>query len=80
MYPTDKIYPIIFNFSESESVNELFEDLGYEGANFIELTGSLLINLLLIFSSRIVLFVTNFTIKKFLSKYQFVRRQAIKLK
>ena len=38
MYPTDEIYPLFFDFSESECVNEQFEDLGYEGANFVELT------------------------------------------
>ena len=45
MYPTDKIYPQIFSFSETKSYNLRFEDLGYEGINFIELSGSALINI-----------------------------------
>ena len=47
MYPTDEIYEEVFDFSESESPIEQFEDLGYEGANFLGLTGSLIINLAL---------------------------------
>ena len=48
MYPTDEIYGAIFNFTESESPIDQFEDLGYEGANYLSLTGSLLINLMLL--------------------------------
>jgi hypothetical protein len=47
MYPTDEIYGAIFEFTDSESPVEQFEDLGYEGANFLDLTGSLIINLIL---------------------------------
>ena len=46
MYPTDDIYEYL-NLTESESPIEQFEDLGYEGANFFTLTGSLLINIIL---------------------------------
>ena len=35
MYPTDEIYPYIFNFSETKSPNPLLEFLGYSGTNFI---------------------------------------------
>ena len=74
MYPTDEIYPLFFDFSESESVNEQFEDLGYEGANFVELTGSLLINIIFIILSRTLLFTLNKIIKKFFSQYEYARR------
>jgi hypothetical protein len=47
MYPTDKIYEYVFDLTESESPIEQFEDLGYEGADFLNLTGSLLINILM---------------------------------
>ena len=47
MYPTDEIYAIFFEFSETTSPIEHFEDLGYEGSNFVELSGSTLINLIL---------------------------------
>jgi hypothetical protein len=78
MYPTDVINPLFFNFSESQSVNEQFEELGYEGTNFIELTGSLLYNLLLIFLTMVVAYIANQAIRTFLSKYQFARKLAIK--
>jgi hypothetical protein len=47
MYPTDVIYGKIFEFSDSYSPIELFEDMGYEGANFLSLSGSLIINLII---------------------------------
>ena len=45
MYPTDIIFPLIFNFTEKEAPIEHFEVLGYEGANFVPLTGSAFINI-----------------------------------
>ena len=45
MYPTDLIYGAIFNFTEKDSPIEHFEVLGYEGSNFIPLTGSAFINI-----------------------------------
>jgi hypothetical protein len=53
MYPTGDIYPKIFDFSETDSPIEHFEILGYEGANFVELSGSLLINIVLAFAFEI---------------------------
>jgi hypothetical protein len=47
MYPTDEIFESIFNFTEKVSPNEHFETLGYEGANFISMTGSVIINILI---------------------------------
>ena len=44
MYPTDIIFGYFFNFTEKESPIEHFEVLGYEGANFVPLTGSAFIN------------------------------------
>jgi hypothetical protein len=45
MYPTDIIYGLFFNFTEKESPFEHFEVLGYEGSNFVPLTGSAFINI-----------------------------------
>ena len=45
MYPTDEIFEEIFDFSATESPIKHFETLGYEGSNFIEMTGSVLINI-----------------------------------
>jgi hypothetical protein len=45
MYPTDEIFEKVFDFSETTSPIEHFETLGYEGYNFIEMTGSVLINI-----------------------------------
>lgn len=47
MYPTDWIYKAIFNFKDKDSPVEHFEFLGYEGVIFINLTGSIIINLLI---------------------------------
>ena len=46
-YPTDEIYEGIFNFTSKASAIEYFEILGYEGANFITMSGSVLINILI---------------------------------
>lgn len=54
MYPTDIIFEEIFNFTETESPNEHFETLGYEGHNFIDMTGSVLINITLAISLNAV--------------------------
>jgi hypothetical protein len=51
MYPMDPINEFIFNFTESDSITDNFERLGLEGTNFIELTGSLLVNVILLVSS-----------------------------
>lgn len=45
MYPTDIIFPLFFNFTEKDSPIEHFEVLGYEGSNFVPLTGSAFINI-----------------------------------
>jgi hypothetical protein len=47
MYPTDTIYESIFYFTETEAMNESFDLLGYSSLNFISLSGSLLINLII---------------------------------
>ena len=47
MYPTDLIYPVVFNFTDTDSPIEHFEELGYEGANYVDMSGSLLINILI---------------------------------
>ena len=45
----EDFYPMLLNFTQHETPIEQFERLNYVGVNFIELSGSLLINL--IFSS-----------------------------
>ena len=78
MYPTDVLYEYLFNFTESESPIEYFEELGYEGANFVELTGSLIINIILGIIYGIVQSVLFYLAKK-LYMYEFVREQGLKL-
>lgn len=41
--PTENIYDYLLTFTETESFNQIFEDAGFEGANFIHLVGGLLI-------------------------------------
>ena len=78
MYPTDTIYGYL-NITESDSPIEQFEDLGYEGANFINLTGSLIINILVGLLAGVLISVALFFAKK-LYMYEFVRKNALILK
>lgn len=66
MYPTDEIFAAIFHFSKTFSPIEHFESLGYEGSNFIEMTGSLLINLTIaIFTALVMKILYLVTIKNY---------------
>lgn len=47
----DNINDFVFNFTETESINNNFDRLGLEGTNFIVLTGSLIINMLILIIS-----------------------------
>ena len=64
MYPTDLIYGAMFNFSETDSPYEQFEFLGYEGANFVELSGSAIINICLGFGAAFLLNFINWVCVK----------------
>ena len=77
MYPTDEIYEKIFNFTSSDSPIEQLEDLGYEGANYMLLTGSLLINLILIILVAFKQYTCLFCAKK-LYRYERMRNYGIK--
>ena len=68
MYPTDLIYGFIFNFTEKDSPYENFEFLGYEGANFIELSGSAIINIVLGFVTYIFFHMVNRICMSFYTK------------
>jgi hypothetical protein len=64
MYPTDEIYEATFNFTEKDSKIEHFEQLGYEGANFVLMTGSVLINILIpVLANAFKLLVLKITYK-----------------
>ena len=74
VYPTDEIYGVL-NLTESESEFDHFEDLGYEGANYLFLSGSLLINVLL----ALLFYFCNHTQKYFarkLYRFEIVRQHA----
>lgn len=64
MYPTDIIYGYLLNFTKKDSPNEHFEFLGYEGANFVELSGSTIINLGLGLGASVLLNIINKIIVK----------------
>lgn len=59
MYPTDLIYGGLFNFTAKDSPFEHFEFLGYEGANFVELSGSAIINIGIAFGVSVFLNIVN---------------------
>jgi hypothetical protein len=78
MYPTDDIYEAMFNFSEKDPPIPHFEILGYEGASFILMTGSVLINILLPLMTALVYHL----LRKVTSKYmhiKFMRKIAVSL-
>jgi len=78
-YPTDEIYEGIFNFTAKDSPNKYFEILGYEGANFVTMTGSVLINLTI----PLVTYLVNLTILKMtyrFKRYKCMRKLGIFIK
>lgn len=79
MYPTDEIFEEVFNFTETDSPIVHFESLGYEGANFIEMTGSVIINILLAVITAIMVRLANYIALK-LKKFKFIRVLGSKLK
>ena len=78
MYPTDEIYGALFNFSETKTYNYRFETLGYEGSNFIMLSGSGLINLNICVLTCLIQLILIFACKK-LFRFESMRLMAIKL-
>ena len=65
MYPTDEIYGAVFNFKDVDSPVEHFEFLGYEGVIFISLSGSIIINLLIILFIWALIQLTVCLVKKY---------------
>jgi hypothetical protein len=59
LFPTDEIYEWIFEFREQDSWSASFEFMAYEGANFINLTGSLLIVILFMILNAIISILIN---------------------
>ena len=76
MYPMDNINEKVFKFTETESPIELFENLGYEGKNFIMLTGSMIINIFTIFGMGLAGYIAKTFTKRF-SRYFYVRQLGI---
>ena len=66
MYPTDEIYGQIFNFTSKPTAIEHFEILGYDGSNFVTMTGSVLINILI----PIITYLMNSVILKLTYKFK----------
>ena len=79
MYPTDEIFPLVFDFTEKDSPIEHFETLGYENANFINMSGSLTINLLISISLSIFLKLLDMICVK-LYKYKYARQLGSSIK
>ena len=71
MYPTDEIFAY-FGFTESETPVEQFEDLGYEGANFLELSGSLIINFCIAIVCW-VFYAVTLKLSKIFYRYEYAR-------
>jgi hypothetical protein len=78
MYPTDEIYEALFNFSDKDPPIAHFEILGYEGANFITMTGSVLINIMIPAVTGLVYYVLRKLSYKY-SHIKFWRKIGVKL-
>ena len=74
MYPTDIIFHLFFNFTEKDSPIEHFEVLGYEGSNFVPLTGSAFINIGLGVTTAILVSFIQYICRKL---YKFERARII---
>ena len=72
LYPTDEIYEAIFNFSKTEPRSEKYEMLGYDSQNFIQLSGSLSINMVTVVTYASTLALASFLACK-LYKLEFAR-------
>jgi hypothetical protein len=79
MYPSDEIFGLIFEFSEKDSPIEHFETLGYEGANFVSMTGSLLINIVITIGLSLLLKITDF-ICQMLARFKYARKCGASIK
>ena len=77
MYPTDLLFGV-FDFTEKDSPIEHFEVLGYEGANFIPITGSAIINIVLFVLIHVARETARYACRK-LYKCECARRLGIKL-
>ena len=78
MYPTDVLFPLIFNFTEKDSPIEHFEVLGYTGSNFVPLTGSSIINIgLALLTGLGALLAQIFCV--LLHRYEFARKAGAKI-
>ena len=72
LYPTDQIYEKVFDFTETQPFNSLFEETGFESSNFILLTGTLFIFVLFYIASQILwnILIMSKKVKKYVnSKY-----------
>ena len=49
LFPTDLMYNTIFDFTETEPFNQVFEEAGFENSNFILLAGPFLLLVILYF-------------------------------
>ena len=59
MYPTEEIFEEYFNFTEKDAINDNYELLGYDSSNFIPLSGSLVINIVIISVTAIVMLLLD---------------------
>ena len=78
MYPTEKIYEQICNFTEYGPISEWHEKLGYDSSNFIPLTGSLAINtIILVLTWLFMLIFINITLHY--RRFKLMRKIGVKV-
>ena len=79
MYPTEEIYEEYFNFTDKDPINDDYELLGYDSSNFIPLSGSLVINFVVIAVTAASLLLID-KLLLFGYKFYYFRQLAIRLR
>ena len=57
MYPTETIYEEVCDFTEYGAISDWHEKLGYDISNFLPLTGSLSINIVILVLTWLVMMI-----------------------
>ena len=64
MYPTEDIFEEYFNFTEKDPINDRYEIMGYDASNFVPLSGSLVINIIVMVGTVIAVKGFEYLLKK----------------
>ena len=78
MYPTETMYENIGNFTEYGTISKWHEKLGYDISNFLPLTGSLSINIVILVLTWLLMLMLIY-ITLLCRRFQLMRKIGVKL-